>query len=73
MSGTGSTQPREELLEKKIAAPVYRKENTGVGICHADYATLSVVKFGTNFDDKQRSIDWYSSTPDSGHRAFINI
>jgi hypothetical protein len=27
----------EELLDRKVAAPVYKTENTAVGIRHADY------------------------------------
>jgi hypothetical protein len=29
-------------LEEKAAAPVYKAENTAVGIRHADYATPSI-------------------------------
>jgi hypothetical protein len=31
----------EELLDRKVAAPVYKTENTAVGIRHADHVALS--------------------------------
>jgi hypothetical protein len=34
----------EELLDKKVAAPVYKTENTVVGICHADQVASSIHK-----------------------------
>jgi hypothetical protein len=34
----------EELLERKVAAPVYKTENTTVGIRHADHAAPSIHK-----------------------------
>jgi hypothetical protein len=34
----------EELLERKVAAPVYKTENTAVGIRHADHVAPSVRK-----------------------------
>jgi hypothetical protein len=34
----------EELLERKVAAPVYKTENTAVGIRHADQVTTSIRK-----------------------------
>jgi hypothetical protein len=46
----------EELLERKVAAPVYKAENTTAGIRHADHVALSTAKFGTNFSDKRRSL-----------------
>jgi hypothetical protein len=37
-SGTGFTQPTtEELLDRKVAAPVWKTENTAVGIRQADH------------------------------------
>jgi hypothetical protein len=32
----------EELLDSKVAAPVYETENTAVGIRHADHAASSI-------------------------------
>jgi hypothetical protein len=32
----------EELLDRKVAAPVYKTENTAVGICHADHVAPSI-------------------------------
>jgi hypothetical protein len=34
----------EELLERKVAAPVQRAENTAVGIRHANHVAPSVRK-----------------------------
>jgi hypothetical protein len=34
----------EELLDRKVAAPVYKTENTAVGIRHADHVTPSIRK-----------------------------
>jgi hypothetical protein len=34
----------EELLDRKVAAPVSKTENTAVGICHADHVAPSVSK-----------------------------
>jgi hypothetical protein len=32
----------EELLDRKVAAPVYKTENTAVGIRHADHVSASI-------------------------------
>jgi hypothetical protein len=34
----------EELLERKVAAPIYKIENTAVGIRHADHVASSIRK-----------------------------
>jgi hypothetical protein len=34
----------EELLDRKVAAPVYKPENRAVGIRHADHVALSIRK-----------------------------
>jgi hypothetical protein len=34
----------EELLDRKVAAPVYKTENTAAGIRHADHVALSIFK-----------------------------
>jgi hypothetical protein len=34
----------EELLDKKVAAPVQKSETTAVGIRHADHVALSIRK-----------------------------
>jgi hypothetical protein len=44
VSGTRSTQPREDLLDRKLAAPVYKTENTAVGIRHANHVAPSIRK-----------------------------
>jgi hypothetical protein len=34
----------EEILDRKVAAAVYKSENTAVGIRHADHVVLSISK-----------------------------
>jgi hypothetical protein len=34
----------EELLDRKVATPVYKTENTAVGIRHADHVAPSIRK-----------------------------
>jgi hypothetical protein len=34
----------EELLDRKVAAPVQKTKNTAVGIRHADHVALSIRK-----------------------------
>jgi hypothetical protein len=34
----------EELLDRKVAAPVYKTENTAIGIRHADHVAYSIRK-----------------------------
>jgi hypothetical protein len=34
----------EELLDRKVAAPVYKTENTAVGIRHSDHVAPSICK-----------------------------
>jgi hypothetical protein len=34
----------EELLHRKVVAPVYKTENTAVGIRHADHVAPSICK-----------------------------
>jgi hypothetical protein len=34
----------EELLDRKVAAPIYKSENTAVGIRHADHVAPSIRK-----------------------------
>jgi hypothetical protein len=34
----------EELLDRKVAAPVYKTENTAVGTRHADHVATSIRK-----------------------------
>jgi hypothetical protein len=34
----------EELFDRKVVAPVYKTENTAVGIRHADHVTPSIRK-----------------------------
>jgi hypothetical protein len=51
-------------LEEKVVAPVYKTENTAIGMSHN---TLYLQKIGTNFTDKRRSLGRYSSLADWDH------
>jgi hypothetical protein len=57
----------EELLDRKVAAPVYKTENTAVGIRHADHVAPSIRKSWHHFADKRRSPDRYSSLAGLDH------
>jgi hypothetical protein len=57
----------EELLDREVAAPVYKTENTAVGIRHDDYVAPVSAKLATNFANELRSFGRYSSLADLGH------
>jgi hypothetical protein len=47
----------EELLDRKVAALVYKTDNTAVGIRNTDNVAPSIrQKVGTNFTDNRRSL-----------------
>jgi hypothetical protein len=41
--------PTEELLDRKVAAPVYKTENTAVGIRHANHVAPFIRKSWQSF------------------------
>jgi hypothetical protein len=45
----------KSYLEERVVAPVWKGENTAIGICHANHMAPPLsTKVGTNFADKRR-------------------
>jgi hypothetical protein len=64
----------EELLDRRVAAPVQKTENTAVGIRHADHVSHPLsAKVSNHVADKRRSHGRYSSLADSDHGFFFNV
>jgi hypothetical protein len=64
----------EELLDRKVAAPVYKTENTAVGIRHAVHVAPSIRKIWQSHCRQAavgRSVGRYSSLVDSDHGVFF--
>jgi hypothetical protein len=55
------------LKEKVVAAPVWKVENTAVGIRHADHVHTLSANVGTNFADKWRSPGRYRHNTNTGN------
>jgi hypothetical protein len=60
----------EELLDRKVAAPVYKTDNTAVGIRHADHVAPYIRK---SWQSLRRSLGRYSSLADSDHEVWFRL
>jgi hypothetical protein len=57
----------EELLDRKVAAPVYKAENTAGGIRHADHVAPSIRTSWQSHRRQAAVARWYRSLADSDH------
>jgi hypothetical protein len=63
----------EELLDRKVAAPVYKTENTAVGTRHADHVAPFIRKSWQLLRREAAVAGRYSSLADSDHGVFFFI
>jgi hypothetical protein len=61
----------EELLEKKVSAPVYKTENMAVRIRHADHVVPSIRQVSTLPKSGDRSVGIIGSQTQATEFSFV--